>query len=108
MAMVITDQPGIPRMGVIVATCNEWWLLPVHIGRVQYEDDLGFTYFLVELYPQEDMVKVREKMDGEQAKYIIQLVNYASLLPAVWLERPFPYALLTLEGDHLNAAYKFE
>ena len=78
------------------------------MGQLQYDDDLGFTYFNVELYPKDDMMKVRDKQDGEQAKYNIRLLNYASLLPAVWLQRPFPYALLTLEGDHLNAEYKFE
>jgi hypothetical protein len=31
------------------------------------------------------------------------LLNYVTLLPALWLAVPFPYALLTMEGEHLNA-----
>ena len=94
-------------MGVIVATCNEWWLLPLRVGQLQYEDDLGFTYFQVALYPAGEQVLVRTRPDGENPKYHVQLLNYASLLPALWLEPPFPYALMTMEGDHLDANYNF-
>ncbi len=107
VSAVLTNQTGPPRIGVIVATCNEWWLLPLRVGLVQSDDELGFTYFRVELYPQEDQLLVRTKQDGEIPTYHVQLLNYATLLPALWMEAPFPYALMTMEGDHLDANYNF-
>ena len=107
ISVVVTDQTGPQRMGVIVATGNEWWLLPLRTGQVEYDDDLGFTYFQVDFYPKEDHVLVRTKEDLAKPIYHIQLINYATLLPALWLEAPFPYALLTAEGDHLDANYNF-
>ena len=107
ISVVMTDQTGPQRMGVIVATGNEWWLLPLRTGKMEYDDDLGFTYFQVDFYPKEDHVLVRTKEDLAKPIYHIQLINYATLLPALWLEAPFPYALLTAEGDHLDANYNF-
>jgi hypothetical protein len=107
ISVVLTNLPGPARIGVIVATSHEWWLLPLRIGQVQYDDDLGFTYFVVGLYPKDDQILVRTKPDGENPTYHIQLLNYPTLLPALWLEAPFPYALVTMEGDHLNANYEF-
>jgi hypothetical protein len=105
ISVVLTNQRGRQRIGVIVSTCNQWWLQPVQIGQVQLDDDLGFTYFQVTLYPHEDQIRVRTKPDGENPTYHIELLNYATLLPALWLEPPFPYALVTMEGDHLDALY---
>jgi len=107
LSIVLTNQEGPQRMGVIVATCNEWWLLPLHVGQLQYEDDLGFTYFQVTLHPTSDHVLVRTRPDGGYPKYHVQILNYATLLPAFWMELPFPYALMTMEGDHLDAEYNF-
>ena len=107
LSIVLTNQGGPQRMGVIVATCNEWWLLPLRVGQLQYEDDLGFTYFQVALYPAGEHVLVRTRPDGGNPKYHVQLLNYATLRPALWLEPPFPYALMTMEGDHLDANYNF-
>ena len=92
---------------MIVATSNEWWLLPLRMGEVVFDDDLGFTYFQVELYPEEEQTLVRRKEEGQTAVYHMQLLNYPTLLPALWLEAPFPYALMTMEGDHLDANYNF-
>jgi hypothetical protein len=107
ISVVLTNQTGPQRMGVIVATCNEWWLLPLRVGQMQYDDELGFTYFQVSLYPKDSQMLVRTKVDGENPKYNVQLLNYATLLPALWLETPLPYALMTTEGDHLNANFDF-
>ena len=107
VSVVVTNQVGPARIGVMVATCNEWWLLPLRMGQVQSDDDLGFTYFQVELYPPDDQILVRTKQDGASPTYHVQLLNYATLLPALWLEAPFPYALMTLEGDHLDANHHF-
>ena len=105
ISVVLTNQIGPQRIGVIVSTCNQWWLQPVRMGQVQLDDNLGFTYFQVELCPPEDQVQVRTKQDGDNPTYHVQLLNYATLLPALWLEAPFPYALVTMEGDHLDANY---
>jgi hypothetical protein len=107
ISVVLTNQTGPQRMGVIVATSNEWWLLPLRIGQMQYDDDLGFTYFQVSLYPKDFQMLVRTKVDGENPKYDVQLLNYATLLPALWLEAPSPYALMMTEGDHLDANFDF-
>jgi hypothetical protein len=37
----------------------------------------------------------------------MELKNYVTLLPALWLQAPFPYALVTMEGDHFDAEYNF-
>jgi hypothetical protein len=105
ISVVLTNQKGPQRMGVIVSTCNQWWLQPLRLGQVQFDDDLGFTYFKVDLYAHDSQVLVRTKHDCEHPTYHIQLLNYATLLPALWLEAPFPYALVTMEGDHLDANY---
>jgi hypothetical protein len=105
ISVVLTNQKGPQRMGVIVSTCNQWWLQPLRLGLVQFDDDLGFTYFKVDLYAHDSQVLVRTKHDCEHPTYHIQLLNYATLLPALWLEAPFPYALVTMEGDHLDANY---
>jgi hypothetical protein len=94
-------------MGVIVATCNEWWLLPLRVGQMEYDDDLGFTYFQVSLYPKDFQMLVRTKVDGANPIYNVQLLNYATLLPALWLEPPLPYAIMMTEGDHLDANLDF-
>jgi hypothetical protein len=107
ISVVVTNQKGPQRIGVIVATNNEWWLLPLHMGQVQLDDDFGFTYYQVELFPAAEQILVRTKHDCENPIYHIQLLNYGTLLPALWLEAPFPYALMTMEGDHLDANYKF-
>jgi hypothetical protein len=59
------------------------------------------------LYPTEEDIRVRSKKDGEKPTHHVQLLNYAILLPALWLEAPFPYALMTMEGDHLDANLAF-
>jgi hypothetical protein len=105
ISVVLTNQQGPQRMGVIVSTCNQWWLQPLRMGQVECDDDLGFTYFKVDMYAQDSQILVRTKQDGEYPTYHIQLLNYATLLPALWLEAPFPYALITMEGDHLDANY---
>jgi hypothetical protein len=107
VSVVVTNQKGPQRIGVIVATCNEWWLLPIRMAQLQYDDDLGFTYFQVELYPKENQILVRTKHDCKNPKYHIELLNYATLLPAFWLKAPLPYALMTTEGEHLDANYDF-
>jgi hypothetical protein len=107
VSVVLTNHKGPQRIGVIVATCNEWWLLPLRLGEAQFDDDLGFTYFQVELHPQDDQMLVRTKHDCENPTYHMQLLNYATLLPALWLQAPVPYALITMEGDHLDANYNF-
>jgi hypothetical protein len=105
ISVVMTDQEGPQRIGVIVSTCNQWWLQPLRIGQVQLDDDLGFTFFKLELHPQEEQILVRTKPDGGNPTYLVRLLNYAILLPALWLEAPFPYALVTMGGDHLDAKY---
>jgi hypothetical protein len=107
ISVVLTNQTGPQRMGVIVATCNEWWLLPLRVGQMQYDDDLGFTYFQVSLYPKDFQMLVRTKVDGANPIYNVQLLNYATLLPALWLEPPLPYAIMMTEGDHLDANLDF-
>jgi hypothetical protein len=107
MSLVLTTTTGPQRMGFIVATGHEWWLLPVRIGQVELDDDLGFTYFQIELYPTEEQRLVRTKQDGEHPTFHMELLNYVTLLPALWLQEPFPYAVVTTEGDHLDAAYNF-
>jgi hypothetical protein len=74
---------------------------------MQYDDELGFTYFQVSLYPKDPQMLVRTKVDGENPKYNVQLLNYATLLPALRLETPLPHALMTTKGDHLNANFDF-
>lgn len=107
VSVVVTARTGPQRMGVIVTTKNDWQLLPLHIGHMQYDDELGFTYFQISLYPTEEDIRVRSKKDGEKPTHHVQLLNYAILLPALWLEAPFPYALMTMEGDHLDANLAF-
>ena len=107
ISVVVTNQVGPAKIGVMVATSNQWWLLPLRIGQVQSDDTFGFTYFQVELYPPENQILVRTKQDGAPPTYHVQLLNYATLLPALWLEAPFPYALMTMEGDYLDADYNF-
>jgi hypothetical protein len=107
VSVVLTNQKGPQRMGVVVATCNEWWLLPLRIEQVQHEDDLGFTYFQISLHPNKDQMLVRTKNDGENPTHHIQLLNCATLLPALWSDAPFPHALATMEGDHLDAEHNF-
>jgi hypothetical protein len=104
LSVVITNQKGNQRIGVIVAKCNEWWLLPLTINEMHFDDPLGFTYFHVRLHAAEENRLVQTKENGQTPKYChIQLLNYVTLLPALWLAVPFPYALLTMEGEHLNA-----
>jgi hypothetical protein len=79
----------------------------VRIGPVLLDDDFGFTYFQIELYPAEDQRLVRTKHDCENPTYTMELLNYATLLPALWLQAPLPFAVVTMEGDHLDAAYNF-
>ena len=52
---VITNLKGKQLMGVVIAKCNEWWLLPLRIDDMKYDDPLGFTYFQVQLHPIEEM-----------------------------------------------------
>lgn len=104
LSVVITNQKGNQRIGVIVAKCNEWWLLPLTIDEMLFDDPLGFTYFHVRLHAAEENRLVQTKENGQTPKYYhIQLLNYVTLLPALWLAEPFPYALLTMEGEYLNA-----
>jgi hypothetical protein len=99
VSVVLTNQKGPQRIGAVVATGNEWWLLPLRIGQVQCDDNLGFTYFQVELYPKEEQMLVRTKQDCDTPTYHMELVNYVTLLHALWLQAP--------EGDHLDAEYNF-
>jgi hypothetical protein len=74
---------------------------------MQFDDNLGFTYFQIQLHSSNEKMLVRTKPNGETPTYHIQLLNYAILLPALWLEGPVPYALMTMEGEHLDAAANF-
>ena len=94
-------------MGIIVAASNEWWLLPLRIGQMQCDDDLGFTCFDVSLCPNDFQMLVRTKADKENPKHNLELLNCATLLPALWLEPPLPHALMMAEGDHLDANFNF-
>ena len=107
VSAVLTNRNGPQRIGVIVTTCNEWWLLPLRVGELQFDDEFGFTYFQIELYPDDEQVLVQSKFDGETSTYHVQLLNYVTLLPALWLQAPFPYALMTMEGNYLDAEYNF-
>ena len=108
ISVVITNQEAKQRIGVIVSKCNQWWLLPLSIGRMQVDDELGFAYFQIQLHPpEENMLVQTRRRKGELPIYHIEVLNYATLLPALWLERPFPYALLTMEGEHLNVESNF-
>jgi hypothetical protein len=107
MSAVITNQKGTHRMGVVVAKCNEWWLLPLFVHAMRFDDQLGFTYFDIRLHPPEENRLLKTKEDGKAPYFHIRLLNFVSLLPALWLAEPIPYALLTMEGEHLNAEYNF-
>ncbi len=58
VSAVLTNRNGPQRIGVIVTTCNEWWLLPLRVGELQFDDEFGFTYFQIELYPDDQQVLV--------------------------------------------------
>jgi hypothetical protein len=107
ISVVITNQKATQRLGVIVSKCNQWWLLPLSIGDMRFDDDLGFTYFHVTLHPTEEQVLVQTKDKGKTVTDHIHLLNYATLLPALWEAPPIPYALLTMEGQHLDADLNF-
>jgi hypothetical protein len=107
ISVVITNQAAQQRIGVIVATCNQWWLLPLCVGRMQYDDDLGFTYFHINLHPTKEKMLVQTKVNGENPINHIEILNYGHLLPANWLDGPVPYALLNMEGEHLDAESNF-
>jgi hypothetical protein len=107
ISVVITNQEDKQRLGVIVSKCNQWWLLPLCIDHMQFDDDLGFTYFQIRLHPTREKMLVQSNQKGTSPHYHIQLLNYAILLPALWLLRPVPYALITMEGLHLDAAATF-
>ena len=106
ISVVITDQKGKQRIGVVVAKCNEWWLLPLKIDELRFDDPLGFSYFQISLHGVEEMRQVKTKAIGQVPSYLMRLLNYGSLLPALWLEAPIPYAFVTKEGEHLNAEFK--
>jgi hypothetical protein len=82
-------------------------LLPLRIDEMQLDDNNGFTYFKITLHQPNERMLVQTKGNGHLANNPVQLLNYATLLPALWLEAPVPYALLTKEGEHLNGASKF-
>ncbi len=107
LSVVFTNQDNNQRIGVIVSMCNQWILLPLNIGRMCYNDDLGFTYFDIWLHAESQELLVREKAQNQPPTYHIKLVNYGLLLPAQWLNTPCPYALMTMEGEYLNEDYSF-
>jgi hypothetical protein len=102
LSVVFTNQNNKQRIGVIVSMCNQWILLPLNIGRMCYDDDLGFTYFDIWLHAESHKMLVQEKTPNQQPTYHMKLVNYGLLLPAQWLNPTCPYALLTMEGEYLN------
>ena len=106
---VITNLKGKQRMGVVIAKCNEWWLLPLRIGAMTYDDPLGFTYFQVQLHPIEERRLLQTREKGMPPIHHIQVLNYTILLPAIWREEPLkPYAVLTMEGEHLDSDSRFK
>jgi hypothetical protein len=74
---------------------------------MRFDDNLGFTYFQIKLHPTEEKMLVQTKQNGASPIYHIQLLNCATLLPTLWLNGPFPYAVLTKEGKHLNVELNF-
>lgn len=112
LSVVFTNYAETQRIGVIVALCNTWILLPLHIGKVRYDDPLGFTYFDVVLHPELHELLVREKTPTTQPPYHApttqptyhaKLINYGILLPALWLtDQPWAYALVTNAQDTLG------
>ena len=107
ISAVITNQKGTHRMGVVVAKCNDWWLLPLIVHALRFDDPLGFTYFEMRLHEPRENRLLKTKEEGKAPLFHIRLLNFVSLLPALWLDEPTPYALLTMEGEHLNAEYNF-
>jgi hypothetical protein len=107
LSVVFTNQNNQQRIGVIVLMCNQWILVPLNIGRVCYDDDLGFTYFDIWLHAESHELLVREKKPNQPPTYHVKLVNYGLLLPAQWINTPRPYALVTVEGEYLNKDYSF-
>jgi hypothetical protein len=107
LAIVFTNLNNKHRIGVIVSMCNQWILLPLNIGRMCYDDDLGFAYFDVWLHEESHELLVREKLPNQPPTYYVTLVNYGILLPAQWQNAPCPYALMTMEGEYLNKDFSF-
>jgi hypothetical protein len=54
-----------------------------------------------------DPLPATDSNEGKKSTDHIHLLNYATLLPALWEEPPIPYALLTMEGQHLDADLNF-
>jgi hypothetical protein len=107
ISVVFTNQEAKQQIGVIVSKCNQWWLLPLKIGQMQYDDHLGYTYFQIELHAVEEKMLVQTKQKDNTPIDHIQLSNYATLLPALWMDAPIPYSVLTMEGEHLDATANF-
>ena len=107
VSVVFTNRDNIQRLGVIVSMCNRWVMLPLKIGHMMYEDDLGFDYFNVTLHGQAEELLVREKQAQLSPTYHVKLINYGLLLPAQWMEAPCPYALMTMEGKYLDKQLSF-
>ena len=99
---VITNLKGKQRIGVVVAKCNEWWSLPLRIGDMKYDDPLG-------LHTIDERRVLQTRQKGLPPTNHIQVLNYITLLSALWLEVPSkPYDVLTMEGEHLTRDSSFE
>ena len=88
--------------------------MPVRIGRVRTNSTIGFTYFETFLNSDKGawILLYSHTQEGRRVEHH-SVLNYGHLLPhLVSLElrnrtSPLPYAVVTTDAYHMNAAYRF-
>jgi hypothetical protein len=114
LSFVVADVNNKSSIGLVVGNGRRGTLLPVRIGRVRTNSTIGFTYF--ETFLNSDVgswvLLYSHTQEGRRVEHH-SVLNYGHLLPHLAsLESrnrtsPLPYAVVTTDAYHMNAAYRF-
>jgi hypothetical protein len=115
LSFVVANVDNQSVIGFVVrGAAKVLYLVPLCIGKVAYSSTSSFAYFETSLNRNESSWITIESMDNDKVEDTTHsFVNYGHLLPHLktveqssQVER-IPYAVVTLDANHMNSTYEF-
>jgi hypothetical protein len=114
LSFVVASVGSSSCIGFVVGSGATWHLVPVAIGKVQFDPKYGFTYFDIVISSEVEsaILLYSSNGDGKNTQYH-SVLNYGHLLPHLpSLEvstgnGKVPYSVVTTDANHMDATYVF-
>jgi hypothetical protein len=114
LSFVVSMVNSKSYIGLVVGTGSNGYLVPLQIQEVVENGSMGFTYFHIQIdYDQFSLIHLYSPGEDGVPLMHHSVVNYGHLLPHLAsLDQgdkscEVPYAIVTIDANHMNDLYQF-